>query len=212
VIPFDDVGRITTEESARGTGPMSIADWVAMPEDEPGELVDGFLVEEEMPDLVHETVVVWLISVLRSWIIARGGFVFGSEAKFAVGPRRGRKPDVTMYLPGCKALPRRGAVRIPPDVAVEIISPTARDARRDRIEKAQDYAAFGVRYYWLFDPTQRTLEILELGEDGRYGRALSATAGRLDRIPGCEGLILDLDNLWAEVDRLGPEEPDDTTA
>jgi len=185
---------------------MTLAEWIAMPEDEPGELVDGLLEEEEMPDLVHETVVAWLVRVLASWIVGRGGFVFGSEAKLAVRPGTGRKPDVTVYMPG-KVLPRRGAVRIPPDVAVEVVTPTPRDAHRDRVEKLGDYAAFAVPYYWIIDPERRSLEIFVLGSGGRYVHALGAGAGRLAEIPGCEGLALDLDALWAEVERLGPEEP-----
>lgn len=49
-----------------------------MPGDEPGELVDGRLEEEEASDLQHELVVSWLVHVLRSWPGGRG-FVFGSE-------------------------------------------------------------------------------------------------------------------------------------
>jgi Uma2 family endonuclease len=188
---------------------MSVSEWVKMPEDEPGELIDGQLVEEEVPDLVHETVVSWLIGLLRAWIIPRGGFVFGSEGKFIIGVGRGRKPDLTVFFPGGKVLPRRGGVRIPPDIAVEVISPTPRDRRRDRIEKPDDYAGFGVRYYWMIDPEQRSLEVLELGSDGRYVRALGAVSGQLDRVPGCEGLVLNLDELWAEIERLGPEAPED---
>jgi Uma2 family endonuclease len=188
---------------------MSIAEWVQMPEDEPGELLDGRLVEEEVPDLIHETVVSWLIGLLRGWIIARGGFVFGSEGKFVVAPERGRKPDVTVFFPAARMLPRRGAVHVPPDVAVEVVSPTPRDRRRDRIEKPDDYAAFGVRYYWIIDPEERSLEILELGADGRYVRALGAVSGRLDPVPGCDGLVMDLDEMWAEIDRLGPEGAED---
>src|SRR5262249_30275468 len=33
---------------------MTLAEWAAMPEDEPGELVDGLLVEEEVADTPHE--------------------------------------------------------------------------------------------------------------------------------------------------------------
>lgn len=188
---------------------MTVAEWIALPEDEPGELVDGCLVEEEMPDLVHEIVVSWLVGTLKNWLGPRGGFVFASEAKFVVGARRGRKPDASMYLPGGAVPPGRGAVRTPPDVVVEVLSPTARDARRDRVDKVGDYAAFGVRWYWLVDPERRVVEILERGADGRYVRAAGAAGGTL-AAPGCPGLELDVDALWAEVDRLGPPVPDDT--
>lgn len=184
---------------------MTFAAWTTLPEDEPGELVDGQLVEEEVPDAIHEVVVVWIIRVLGGWIIRRGGLVLGSEAKFAVSPPRGRKSDASAYLPDSRKPPRRGVIAVPPDVMVEVISSTPRDARRDRVDKLHEYAAFGVPFYWIIDPQERTLEILELGADGRYVHALAAADGCVDRVPGIEGLTLDLDALWTEVERLGPE-------
>jgi Uma2 family endonuclease len=183
---------------------LTLEDWAAMDEDEPGEFVDGAVVEEEVPDLTHETVIVWLVRLLGNWLIPRGGFVFGSEAKFAVAPTRGCKPDVTAYLPGCGPLPRRGVVRVPPSIAVEGVSERPRDARRDRVEKPDEYARFGVRWYWIIDPVERTLEIFELGADGRYVRALAAADGDVT-VPGCDGLVLPLGGLWAEVERLVEE-------
>ena len=85
---------------------LTLDEWALLDEDEPGEIVDGYVAEEEMPSLVHESAVAWLIVALRSWLIPRGGFVFGSEAKFAVSPSRGRKPDLTAYLPGGPPLKR----------------------------------------------------------------------------------------------------------
>ena len=187
---------------------MSADEWAELPEDEPGELVNGYLQQEEMPGLLHEIVVAWLVRVLGSWAAARGGIVFGSEAKLAVSAQSGRKPDVTMYLPGHPPLPRRGAVRVPPDVAIEVVSPTPRDVRRDRVEKVDDYAAFGVAWYWIVDPQQQTLELFELGGDGRYVRALGATGGTLTSVPGCEDLVMDVDELWREAEKLGPIESD----
>ncbi|WP_437710476.1 Uma2 family endonuclease [Sorangium sp. So ce448] len=184
---------------------MSLAEWAALPEDEPGELVDGLLVEEEVSGYVHEVVVGWLIHMLRAWITSRGGLVGGSDAKFAVKPQRGRKPDVTVFFPGSRRPPARGLVRIPPDIAVEVVSPTPSDGRRDRVEKLREYAAFGVRWYWIVDPQLRSIEVLELGADGRYTHALDATDGSID-VPGCEGLRLELDALWGEVEQLGAEE------
>lgn len=186
---------------------MTLADWLALPEDEPGEWVDGYLTEEEVPDYAHELLVVLLGRLLGDWVLPRGGMLGGSGTKLALTARRGRIADLTVFLPGSALPPRRGTLRRPPDVVVEIVSPTPRDGRRDRVEKVADYAAFGIRYYWIVDPELRSFEILELGADGRYAHALGASAGRVREIPGCEGLELDLDALWAEVDRLPLEEP-----
>jgi Uma2 family endonuclease len=181
---------------------MTLEQWGAMDEDDEGELVDGVLVEEEMPGYSHEVVVAWSARVLGNWLAARGGgFVAGSEAKFAVRPRRGRKPDLSLYLPGRKP-PAHGVIDVPPDLVVEVVSPTARDQRRDRIEKLADYAAFGVRWYWLVDPGLRSFEILELDTDGRYAHAVAATDAPIDTVPGCAHLALDVPALWREIDRL----------
>src|SRR5262249_35008239 len=125
---------------------LTVAQWAARPEDEPGELVDGRLVQEEMPDLVHETVVFWLIMALGPWLRGRGGKLFGSEVRLRVSPSRGRKADVLGWFPGHPRLPGRGAVGVPPDLIVEVISPPPADDRRDRIDKADDYARFGVHW------------------------------------------------------------------
>ena len=181
---------------------LSLDEWFALPEDEPGELVNGRLEEEEVPDYLHELLVAFLVQLLRNWIRPQGGLVAGSDAKFAVSSRRGRKPDLTVYLPGGRRPPARGLIRVPPDVAIEVVSPTPRDGRRDRVEKLADYAAFGVAWYWLVDPQLRSLEILQLDSQGRYLHVLGASTGTLQQIPGCEGLTLDLDALWAEIDSL----------
>lgn len=194
------------------TSRLSMEAWGALDEDVEGELVDGMLVEEEMGSFMHELVVAWLVRYLGLWLVPRGGFVFGSDAKFAVQPSRGRKPDLSLFLPGTRKPPRVGVCRTPPDAMIEVIAPTPKDARRDRIDKLREYAAFGVRHYWLLDPELQALEILELGEDGRYVHALDVSTGRLDRIPGCEGLVLDLDALWQELARLDDGESPDASS
>lgn len=191
----------------RNLRPLALAEWGDLDEDEPGELVDGYLVEEEEVGAEHDIAGAWLIWLFQSWLAPRGGFVGMSDTRFGVSRSRGRKPDIYVYLPGRKP-PRRGLVTIPPDVMIEIVSPRPADARRDRVEKTHEYAAFGVKFYWIVDPAIRTVEILELDGDGRYAHAASASEGTIDPVPGCEELVLDLDALWAKLDRLAPDGDD----
>ncbi len=189
-----------------GSAELTLAEWYELPEEESGELVDGRLEEEEVPDFVHEFLVALMAQIFANWVIPRGGVVGGSDAKVAVSEKRGRKPDLTVYFSGSVLPPRRGLVRVPPDIAVEIISPKPRDTRRDRVDKLAEYSAFGIRFYWLVDPELRTVEILELGDDGRYVHAVGAASGIIDPVPGCDDLVVDLDQLWQTIDRLAPAE------
>ncbi|UQA56275.1 Uma2 family endonuclease [Polyangium aurulentum] len=179
--------------------PMTLEAWAALPEDEPGELVDGLLVEEEMTNAVHEAMLARLTYILMGWAGAHGARVFGSGLKLAVRSDRGRIPDMSVYLAGAKRPPVEGPIRVPPSIVVEVVSSTPRDGRRDRIEKIDEYASFGIRWYWLVDPALETFEIFELNERGRYERIALATEGTMETIPGCEGLTLDVGALWAEA-------------
>lgn len=194
-----------TQQTLESDRRMTLAEWADRDEDAPGELVDGRLVEDEEVGFLHDLVVGWVIRVLGNWVVPRGGLVAASDARFGVTATRGRKPDVSVYFAGRRP-PATGLITVPPDIVIEVVSPRPRDARRDRIEKMAEYAVFGVAYYWIVDPVARTLEIFELGADGRYASALGAADGLVTGVPGCDDLGLDLDSLWAEVDSLPAED------
>jgi Uma2 family endonuclease len=180
---------------------MTLEEWAALDDEIEGELVDGFLEEEEMANVLHEAIVTWLAAVLRVWVRRHRGVLTGSEVKIAIAPRRGRKPDVSVFLPPHVPAPTDTLVRVPPHLAFEIASPRPRDARRDRLDKLADYARAGVPYYCIIDPQLRSVEIYELGRDRRYTVARTAAGGRV-RVPGCPGLVLDLEALWSEADEV----------
>jgi Uma2 family endonuclease len=186
---------------------MTVEQWGDLPEDQEGELVDGVLVAEEQVTTDHELLRAGFLVEVEVW--ARNNRAFagaGDTFKLRITARRGRKPDAFVYLAG---QPRPGLrdplVSEPPSIVIEIISRSRGDVRRDRIEKMVDYAKAKVPWYWLVDPDARTVEIWELGRDGRYAFATGGGEGKLEPIPGCAGLVLDLDLLWKRLDDFGAE-------
>lgn len=184
--------------------PLSAAAWALLGEDEPGELVDGQIVAEEEVTWMHDETAAWLIGVLWPWLRRNRGRIATSDVRYQIRLDRGRKPDLSLFLAGSTMpAPRSALVTTPPTIAVEILSPRPSDIRRDRVEKMQDYAGFGVQWCWIVDPNVRLLEIFRLRADGPSERCLGASEGTA-AIPGCEGLVLDLDDLWRSV--AGDEE------
>jgi Uma2 family endonuclease len=53
-----------------------------------------------------------------------------------------------------------------PDLVIEVLSPS--NASFDRETKLQVYARGAVQELWYVDPETRSVEVLELGADGRY--------------------------------------------
>jgi Uma2 family endonuclease len=190
-----------TAERSNTAKRMTLKEWGDLPDDVYAELVDGVLVEDEMTTEVHDGLMMYLGAFFFGWVQPRGGFVYPSERKYGVARYTGRKPDVSVFFAGTKGI--TGSARVtmaPADIAIEIVTPTPRDIRRDRVEKRRDYARVGIRWYWIVDPVLRTVEILELGPKGRYEHVRDASTGKL-RVPGCRGLVLDVDALWHEADR-----------
>jgi hypothetical protein len=60
----------------------------------------------------------------------------------------------------------------------------------------------GCAHIWLLDPDARLFEIYALDAHGQYVRSLGGE-GRIDRVPGCEHLVVDLAALWRKLDALG---------
>jgi Uma2 family endonuclease len=180
---------------------MTVEQWERLDAKDFRELVDGVLVEPEMPAALHDIVMFWLATVLYPYFRKHGGFAIGEGAKLVIRHDRGRVPDASCFTRG-RRFELEGVIRTAPDVVVEIISARPRDARRDRVDKVADYAEMGVRQYWLVDPKLRTFEILQLGAKRKYTLVLASSSGKLRRIPALPGLVIDLDDLWSEVERV----------
>jgi Uma2 family endonuclease len=180
------------------TGPYTWDDFVALDEDDLRELIDGELVEVEVPRVTHERIVATLIRLLGNWAAEHGGMVLASGYKVRITNRRGVMPDVQFFRRGNEPAADQdlGLTRGRPDLAVEVISPSSR--RYDRVLKARWYASVGVPEYWVVDPEARTIEGLVL-EEGRWTIATTATGDESFAPPGFDGLRIEPRDLWGEA-------------
>jgi Uma2 family endonuclease len=178
-------------------GPYTWSDFIALDEDDPRELLDGELLEIEVPTWNHERIVAALIILLGAWAWARkAGQVLGSGYKIRIDDRQGYMPDVQLYRRGNTPEGQQlGLEQGHPDLAIEVISPSSRS--KDSVRKLHDYASIGVPEYWLVDPEARTLERLVLRE-GTYSIVEALEGAAIFRPEGFEGLEIDLGLLWEE--------------
>jgi hypothetical protein len=82
------------------------------------------------------------------------------------------QPDILLILSGSWAVGGGRGVQGPPDLLVEVLSPSNRG--HDLLTKRALYARAGVQEYWIVDPASRTVEILTLDRDAFHGAQMAA--------------------------------------
>ena len=174
-------------------------EFLDLDEDDPRELVDGELVEIDVPGRAHEWAVSELAGTLREWARARrAGIVLASGFKVRIRHDRGVMPDVQLFRTGGRPIPERGLDAGAPDLAVEVVSPASRGF--DRVRKLEWYASIGTPEYWLVDPERRTLDRFLLAPSTRLELAESLAGDVVFRPTTLEGFALDLATLWSLPD------------
>lgn len=135
------------------------------------ELVDGILFEMEPPGAEHGVVAGRIYFVLTAHVRERGlGLTFAAETGFQLStdPDTVRAPDAAYVsrerVTAAGGIPR-GYWPGPPDVAVEVISPTDRWSRIEG--KATQWLDAGARVVVVLDPPLRTATVYRARDDVR---------------------------------------------
>ncbi|OFW25139.1 MAG: hypothetical protein A3H97_19890 [Acidobacteria bacterium RIFCSPLOWO2_02_FULL_65_29] len=138
------------------------------------ELYDGEVYEVPAPFPRHQIALLELLYRLRDYALAHGGLVLASPIDIVFTEENVLQPDIVFFVASRRQHVRLDQVtRVPPDVAVEVISPS--NAANDRGRKMETFERFGVQECWILDPRIERIEIYAL-RDGRY--AMTASAGR----------------------------------
>lgn len=101
-------------------------------------------------------------------------------------------PDLIVILRARADIAVVGYAEGAPDIAVEILSS---DRNRDLVRKRQLYAAAGVQEYWIVDPADDSVTLLEL-DDGGYVERAALTAADTLTTPLLPGLAIPLADIF----------------
>jgi Uma2 family endonuclease len=178
--------------------PLTYADLCELPDDSNRyEIIGGELIVSPSPNRSHQTVAYRLTQLIGDYVDARQlGQLFFAPVDVRLSAHNVVEPDLLFIRQDRLGIyGPTGPVEGPPDLIVEIISPSSKIM--DRIRKAALYADSGVPEYWLVDPEKRDFQLLTL-EQGQYEPA-EAVDGRFHStvIPG---LVVDPTTLFAGVD------------
>lgn len=149
--------------------PLTRADLAGLPDDgHRYELIDGTLIVSPGPQLPHQDMVGNLHLLLRA--------ACPPHLKVVLAPFDVVLADDTVIEPDLLVAPREQFTRAdlpgPPLLAVEVLSPSTR--RVDLLLKRDRLQAAGVPSYWLVDPAEPSVTVLEL-RDGVYVQAGSGS-------------------------------------
>lgn len=137
---------------------MSATIDIAVDAEKSYEIVNGQPEEKEMPGARHGVVSANLIGEMRAYLKTHQLGVICAEANFKISQNE-RIPDIAFVA--AARIPPEGipetAWSLPPDLAVEIISPS--DLYEKVSSKVAEYLEAGVRQVWLVSPEHRTVTI-----------------------------------------------------
>lgn len=176
---------------------VSIEEFLAMEETKPYlELIDGEVVSKAMPTPQHGLLVLELGSQLRNYLKnSREGQAFTEVRHHNPQEERVYLPDLSVTLRG--RLPKdslRALVEVPPDLAIEVLSPDDRAARV--LDRVQFYLRAGVQLVWIVDPESRAVFVYRPGVAQEEHRVPDV----LDAKPVLSDFTLNLAELFAVLD------------
>jgi Uma2 family endonuclease len=177
-------------------GPLTYEDYVELPDDgKQYEILDGELFVSPAPVPKHQAVSRNLLLILGSFVRDRQlGTIFNAPIDLILAQTTIAQPDLLFIRAGRESIVTDRAVEGPPDLVVEILSPSSN--RKDRTIKASLYARLGIPWYWIVDPSERRMEIYELEGDA-YRRVSAEAASAIVTSPLFPGLEIRLADLWA---------------
>jgi Uma2 family endonuclease len=172
---------------------LTVRDYLARPEEFGVELIEGEFVMTPAPNTHHQEAVGRLYRELSNYLDrTREGKLFLSPTDVILAEDLVLQPDLS-FVSRDRLQMVRDQLHGPPDLVIEVLSDTTRV--KDRFVKRDKYARFGVREYWIVDPSERSVEVLVLVGHQYVPHALFEGTARLST-PLFPDLKIPVDTIW----------------
>ena len=146
------------------TSKLTYQDYANLEGDERYELLDGELILVASPNEDHQTVSLRMIVRMNAFVEEnRLGRIFHAPYDVLFTDTEVVQPDLLFVSTERDHIRTPANIQGAPDLVVEILSPSS--SRRDWREKRELYARHGVLEYWIIDPTNRIVSVMQL-QDG----------------------------------------------
>jgi Uma2 family endonuclease len=178
------------------TTKMTARQFLMLGQDPPGlrlELVNGEVAVSPSPTPKLSHVVTALVGTLYPHVVGQDLGELHQDVDTILNLFSVRRPDVLFFSKSRTHLVGEKAMEGPPDLAVEVISPSSIEV--DREDKFNQYREAGVQSYWIIDPELRTVDAWEL-IDGNYVRIAHAQGDATVKLPPFPDLEILLARLW----------------
>jgi Uma2 family endonuclease len=176
---------------------MTARQFLMLGEDPPGvrlELVDGEIAVSPSPRPRHSRPDKMLTHVLLSHIVEHDLGELLGDVDTIFGEHDVRRPDLIYYRKDrVHLIPVDEALKAPPDLCIEIVSPSS--GTIDRRDKFKQYAKGRVKFYWILDPQKRTIEAYRL-TTGKYKLVGKGSKSDAIHLQPFADLEIPLGQLW----------------
>jgi Uma2 family endonuclease len=134
-------------------------EYYRLDDDQRYEIIDGeLLLMAPAPDTWHQNWIGSLFLIFTTHVRAKkSGQVLLSPVDVILDSENTVQPDLFFIASANVGIIEKRGIFGTPDLLIEIVSPSS--VRRDRYQKRDLYARFGVKEYWIGDPANRSLEV-----------------------------------------------------
>lgn len=162
------------------------------------ELLDGVVYVKGSASRRHQHVIKRVARLWGPYEDERGGEVFAPGTGTILGEHDGVIPDAAYVRPERLGIVGDVDVEGAPDLVVEVLSPGNRGY--DLIRKRARYELAGVEELWFVDLEAERIEVLRLGDDGRYGPPRLFVRGETLTTPVLPGWSAPVDGILGPPD------------